>query len=304
MINVWMALLIALLAGLSVATLFVGILGRRGTTTTRRRVERLWLPAPAKSAGEPFVTRVLRPMIEVILRSLSRLLPRTLVTSVETRLRTAGVEASAPRFVGWWLGAGLLPPLVLLAFVVASGSPGTLVLLMFAAWIAAGAFLPLRWLRGRAERRTRAINRGLPDAIDMIVTSVEAGLGIQQAMITVAEKFKGAVGEEFGQVVAETKAGRTRADAMTDMAVRSGSRDLTLFVRAVNQAEEMGLAIGGVLRNQASEVRERRQQYAREQAAKIPVKMTIPTILLMLPTLFILLLTPVILNAVESFGGG
>ena len=164
-------------------------------------------------------------------------------------------------------------------------------------------FGPRRWLQGKAAARTKSINKELPDAIDMIITSVEAGLGVQQAMATVAEKFKGPIGEEFGHVIAETNIGRPRSEALTDMAVRTGSRDVRLFVRAITQAEQMGISIGGVLRNQSSEIRERRRQEAMERAARIPVMMTIPTILLMLPTLFILILTPVCLNAMESFGG-
>ena len=293
--------LVAVLAGVTVTVLFIGAFRPARSAAVRRRAERLWATAPVEPEEEPFATRVLRPMGGALLRSASALLPQTLVTSVEARLQTAGLRVSATQFLVRWLGFGLAPPVLLLALILVAGSPERMTLLATGGWIAGGAYLPMAWLRRQADGRTKAINRELPDAIDMIVTSVEAGLGIQQAMMTVAEKFRGAVGEEFGRVVAETSIGRARSDAMLDMAVRSGSRDLMLFVRAMNQAEDMGISIGEVLRNQAAEIRERRQQYAREQAAKIPVKMTIPTVLLMLPTLFILILTPVILNALDSF---
>ena len=296
-----MSALIAVLAGVSVTTLIVGLFRPTGAAAVRRRAERLLLPEPTVSADDPFATRVLGPILEAILRSTSARLPMTLVSSVGSRLHTAGMSVSATHFVARWLSIGVLPAVAFGAFLVVTGSTGRMNLMLLGAWLAAGGYGPWRWLGRRAESRTKAIDKELPDAIDMIVTSIEAGLGIQQAMMTVAEKFSGALAEEFSLVVAETRVGRTRAEAMAEMAARAGSRDLMLFVRAINQAEEMGIAIGEVLRNQASEIRDRRHQHAREEAAKIPVKMTIPTILLMLPTMFILILTPVILNAMASF---
>lgn len=299
-----MSILIALLAGLSVATLVVGVFQPSGVSASvRRRAERLWLPGPVQSEDEPFARRVLRPMAESLMRSASRLLPRTLVTSIHQRLETAGLRVSPAQFIARWVMLGIVPAVAFSLFLVITGALSTMNLLMAGAWLGLGGYGPMRWLRLKAEGRTKVIDRELPDAIDLIVTSVEAGLSVQQAMMTVAEKFSGAIGEEFGRVIAETSIGRTRAEALTEMATRTGSRDLMLFVRAITQAEEMGIAIGGVLRNQSAEIRERRQQRAKEQAAKIPVKMTIPTILLMLPTLFILILTPVVLNAMDSFGG-
>jgi tight adherence protein C len=299
-----MSILIALLAGLSVTTLVVGVFRSSGVSTNvRRRAERLWLAVPVQSGDEPFATRVLRPMAESFMRAASRLLPRTLVTSVHQQLETAALRVSPAQFIARWVVFGIVPAVAFSLFLVSASALSTTNLLMAGAWLGLGGYGPIRWLRLKAERRTKVIDRELPDAIDLIVTSVEAGLSVQQAMMTVAEKFSGAIGEEFGRVNAETNIGRTRTEALTEMATRTGSRDLMLFVRAITQAEEMGLAIGGVLRNQSAEIRERRQQRAREQAAKIPVKMTIPTVLLMLPTLFILILAPVVLNAMDSFGG-
>ena len=299
-----MSVLIALVAGLSVAALVVGVFQPSGASTTvRRRAERLWLPAPVQFDDDPFATRVIKPMVRALMRSGSRLLPQTLVSSVAAWLQTAGMAMSATQFVGRWLVFGVIPPLLFGAYMVTSGALETNYLMLLGAWLAAGVFGPRRWLQGKAAARTKSINKELPGAIDMIITGVEAGLGVQQAMATVAEKFKGAIGEEFGHVIAETNIGRPRSEALTDMAVRTGSRDVRLFVRAITQAEQMGISIGGVLRNQSSEIRERRRQEAMECAARIPVMMTIPTILLMLPTLFILILTPVCLNAMESFGG-
>jgi len=294
------SLLIGLLAGLSVAATFYTVVKPSGADVVRRRIEDMWAPTMIAADEEPFRTRVLKPLGEAMMRSFSRLLPQPLVSAVESRMQTAGMTASPLLFVVLWLTIGVFTPLVLL-LLFSTGETDPMVAMLFFGWGAAGALLPWRMLNSKADARTKQIDKELPDVIDMIVTSVEAGLGMQQAMMTVADKFEGSVGIEFGRVLAETQLGRTRGEAMADMAVRTGSRDLTLFVRAVNQADEMGFAIGTVLRNQSHEIRERKEQSAREQAAKIPVKIIIPTTAFMLPTLFILILTPVILSAVEAF---
>ena len=296
-----MALLAAVVAGAAVSTLFVAVMRPPGIDVLRARMQRLWAPEAAREQGDPFSARVLKPMGEAVMRSASRLLPQSLISAVETRIQTAGMTVSALPFVSVWLGVGVAVPGALLLLLAAFGALGTPLLMLLGAWAVFGGIFPWRILNGRAAARTKAIDKELPDVIDMIVTSVEAGLGMQQAMMTVSDKFKGTVGAEFGRVLAETQMGRTRAEAMLDMAIRTGSRDLMLFTRAINQAEEMGFAIGQVLRVQSREIRERKEQSAREQAAKIPVKIIIPTTMLMLPTLFILILTPVILQAIDAF---
>lgn len=298
-----MDVLVALLAGLAVSTAFVAVLRPSGAGVVRRRFDQLWAQGIAEEEGDPFSARVLKPLGEAIVRSASRLLPQRLVSAVDQRIQTGGMTVTPITFVTIWIGAGVALPALLLLVVTVTGVGGMMLQLLFGGWLVAGGMMPWRTLNSKADARTKEINQQLPDVIDMIVTSVEAGLGMQQAMMTVAEKFEGTVGEEFGRVLAETQIGRTRAEAMRDMAARTGSRDLTLFVRAMNQAEEMGFSIGEVLRVQSHEIRERKEQSAREQAAKIPVKIIIPTTMFMLPVLFILILTPVILQALDAFAG-
>ncbi len=136
----------------------------------------------------------------------------------------------------------------------------------------------------------------------MIVTCVESGLGLQAAMIRVAEHLDGAIALEFRQAAREVAMGRPRDETLTAMAERSGSRELRLLARAIIQAEQMGVSVGQVLRNQSRELRERRRQRAREKANMVPVKITIPTVLFIFPTLFLLMLGPVALNMFEFFG--
>jgi len=295
------ALLAAITAGAAVSTLFVAAMRPAGAGVLRARMQRLWAPQTESEHEDPFSARVLKPMSEAVMRSASRLLPQRLISAVEMRIQTADMTVSALPFVSVWLGVGVAIPAVLFVLLTAAGAMSMPFLMLLGAWAVFGGIFPWRIRSGRATTRTKQIGQELPDAIDMIVTSVEAGLGMQQAMMTVADQFVGSISIEFGRVLAETQLGRTRAEAMLDMATRTGSRDLMLFTRAINQAEEMGFSIGQVLRIQSHEIRERKEQSAREQAAKIPVKIIIPTTLFMLPTLFILILTPVILQAIDAF---
>jgi tight adherence protein C len=207
---------------------------------------------------------------------------------------------SAESFLVLWAVLAFLAPTLLALFVVASkGSLSSMLIALILAFYGAGAYLPWYLLRRRAERRTRSIDRSLPDAIDLIVTSVESGIALQGAMLNVSRKFGGQIGSEFARVVTETSVGKSRPEALEAMAERTGSRDVRLFVRAVNQAEAMGISIGQVLRSQSAELRERRRQAAREQANKVPVKMTIPTVLFIFPTMFLLVIGPVALRAAD-----
>ena len=120
--------------------------------------------------------------------------------------------------------------------------------------------VPPVWLRGKVKRRMRAIDRALPDAIDLIVTNVEAGLGLQAALLAVADKMEGPIAVEFGRVVREVSLGRTGEEALLEMAARTGVADMQLFAHAIAQAERTGISIGRVLRSHARESRERRRQ--------------------------------------------
>ena len=149
----------------------------------------------------------------------------------------------------------------------------------------------------------REIERTLPDAMDLIVTNVEAGLGLQAAMLSVADRFEGPISVEFSRVVRDISIGRSREEALFDLASRTGVADMRLFAHAIAQAERTGISVGRVLRTHARENRERRQQRAREKAGKIPVKMTIPTAIFIFPTLLMIVLGPVALKAYEQFRG-
>lgn len=303
-----MTTIIAVMAGTAVSLALLGLLrpNRSSASAVQRRVEELEEGAhPVDPYTQSFLERVLGPLVRAFSRKLFDLLPHALIRSVDSRLETAGMRMPVNTFMAIWASFAVLIPLLALALLLASGAGfGRMTIFGVLAFVAVCAYLPRYWLVRRGSRRAREIDRKFPDAIDLIVTSVEAGLGLQAAMLMVAEKFEGPIADEFARVIRETSLGRERSEALEAMASRSGSVDLRLFVRAVNQAERMGISIAEVLRSQSKEIRERRRQYAREQAAKIPVKLTIPTIAFIFPTLFLILLGPVILNAIEQLTAG
>jgi tight adherence protein C len=155
----------------------------------------------------------------------------------------------------------------------------------------------------RVEERQVQIRTKLPDVLDLLVISVEAGLGFEQALDRTVGAVPGPLTDEFVRMLGEVRAGASRADAMRNMERRVNVPELRSFVLAIIQADTFGVSIGRVLRAQAEEMRIKRKQLAQEKAQKAPVKMLIPMVFCVFPALFIVVLGPAILNIMESFGG-
>lgn len=297
-----MALLLALMSGLTVALFAVAVLKTNRDTVVQARVGRLGVPERSDPYETSFLSRVMLPVSGRFAMLVGRLLPGRIARAVDTRLETAGRPIATSKFLTLWVAlAVILPIALLLVTVIGNGRVGGSQALVVLVWAVLGTVMPWLWLSSKARTRSRAVDRKLPDAVDLIVTNVEAGLGLQAALLAVSEKLKGPVAEEFARVVREISIGRSREEAIEEMAVRSGGPDMRLFARALAQAERNGIPIAGVLRNQAGEIRLRRRQRAREQAAKIPVKITIPTVLFIFPTIFLVLLGPVVLSVIDRF---
>jgi tight adherence protein C len=157
-----------------------------------------------------------------------------------------------------------------------------------------GFFLPDIWLRQMTKRRQTEILKFLPDAIDILAISVEAGQGFDGALATLSARKTNALTYEFDRFRLEIQAGKGRREAFRDLAMRAGVEDLSNFVAAMIQADQLGIGITQVLRTQSEELRIKRRQRAEEKARQAPIKMLFPLIFLMFPALFIVILGPAV----------
>jgi tight adherence protein C len=157
-----------------------------------------------------------------------------------------------------------------------------------------GYFLPDIWLRQATKKRQQEIQKYLPDAIDILAISVEAGQGFDGALSTLSARKTNALTYEFDRFRLEIQAGKGRREAFRDLALRAGVEDLSNFVAAMIQADQLGIGITQVLRTQSEELRIKRRQRAEEKARQAPIKMLFPLIFLMFPALFIVILGPAV----------
>ena len=298
-----MTVLVALCIGLAVALAVRGLLGLRAAPRLRLLHGLAAGSASAASAdaeplNQPFSQRVLRPMLGGVGAILGRLLPQRLLRATGTALLRAGVKGRPAD----WLGAKALAAAGLGAYA------GLLThqlrfgpLIVFAA-VLLGWSLPGAYLSSKGSRRATSLRNDLPDAMDLLTVCVEAGLGFDQAMVRVVQRFPGPVGEEFGRVLRDQRLGTPRRQAMLAVLDRVDLPELRAFVHAILQAEELGVRIGTVLRVQSDSLRDQRRQRAEESAMKAPIKMAFPMIMLILPALFLVILGPALIQAFHSFG--
>ncbi|MDD4753828.1 MAG: type II secretion system F family protein, partial [Desulfitobacteriaceae bacterium] len=190
-------------------------------------------------------------------------------------------------FLGiWFLGSGnLTVNSVLLALVLA-------VLAVYLPWFVLGTM---------ATNRKTEIRRNLPDIMDLLVVSVEAGMGFDMALMKVVERYQGTIAKEFQRALREIQLGKSRKDALKDMEKRVGLMELSSLVNAVVQSDQLGVGISEVLRLQADLIREKRQQWIEEQAMKAPVKMLFPLVFFIFPCIFIILLGPALISMMKTF---
>jgi tight adherence protein C len=200
------------------------------------------------------------------------------------------------------LGALGIPLLILGLGILGGSLSSTMILLGVAMGIAAW-FLPAAHVRKRAQRRLDQIDRNLPDLIDVLTVTVEAGLGFAGSLQLVADRFDGPLGDELRLTLQEQTMGLSTQAALNKMRERCDTPSVRAFVRAVLQGESLGVSIGTMLRNVASETRKRRRALAREEAQRAPLKLMFPLVFLIFPAMFIVLLFPAAYNIVHALGG-
>lgn len=250
----------------------------------------------------PFVRRVLVPLAGSVVQGLSRLAPGGMKSRLAGRLQEAGLPRDPVHFLGAKAAlAGLL--FLTLTSMAAAGETSLMSMAMPAVGLLLGWRLPDFWLSRRIQERRKAMERLLPDALDMLSVSVEAGLGFDGAIQKVAEKFPEPMSTELSQYLKEVRLGRSRAEALRALADRSALADMRSFVAAVIQADQLGVNIARVLKGQSEALRVRRRQRAQEKAMQIPLKLLLPLIVFIFPTIFIVILGPVGISLTRFFGG-
>ena len=260
---------------------------------------------------QPFSERFVRPTLERLGAFLNARVGRERIIAIQNRLALAGrpgnltVNAFISLKLALGVMAGVLSFLLFsfakMAFPYIPGVAGTIVLAVVVGVL--GYFFPDLWLRQKVERRRKEIRLALPNALDLLTISVEAGLGFDAALVRVTEKYKNALSEEFTQVLNEIRLGRPRLEALDDMGRRVGVEELQSFIQALIQSEQLGVGIAKVLRIQSKEMRRKRRQRAEELAAQASLKMLFPMLLFIFPTIFIVLMGPAVLVVMHSLGG-
>lgn len=287
---------------------FVLLLGTVGAITSERtQVSRSLAALRAlesapqsmrKELDKPFDERVLQPLQGFLSRLGRRFSPKGQVERIQHRLEVAGSPESwtVDRVLAFKM-VGLLGGVVLTVAVGAILTPGPLPVIGVAALLCAGGyFLPNLVLYQVGYQRMERIRRELPDALDMLTITVEAGLAFDAALAQVARNTEGPLAAEFFRVLQEMQIGMGRMEALRGLGERANLPELRGFVTSMVQADAFGIPIANVLRVQAKEMRVKRSQRAEEQAMKVPVKILFPLIFCILPTLFVVVIGPGAVN--------
>jgi tight adherence protein C len=244
-------------------------------------------PAPIRAG---LVHRALEPLLDQAARLMRALSPAARLDLIGRRIIYAGLEGKFTVenvLVRKALAAGAGGMLGMLAHP--HRVPGVVAAVLGAA---IASFVPDVLLDSRARSRQKEIARGLPDALDLLAITVEAGLGLEQALGVVTDRLTGPLGDELRRMLAEIELGVDRRHALDLLRRRTDVRELSAFVVALHQADELGIAVGDVLRVQAHQVRLIRRQRAREAAAKTPVKILFPVVLGVFPAMFVVAVGP------------
>ncbi|OLB98297.1 MAG: hypothetical protein AUI15_10890 [Actinobacteria bacterium 13_2_20CM_2_66_6] len=296
-------MLLGLVVAVGVLMIFIGLSRTPSTNTAQMVQQRLSVYGGEKQLTveeielqRPFSERVLRPAIERLGSLLSRSTPQKARQDVLNRLELAGRPGNlTPEdFVAVRLvAAAVLAALGLLVGLLF----GNLVYLVISAVAGAifGYYLPVLWLKQKVDARRNEIQKGLPDALDLLVICVDAGLGFDASLARVTDKYRNALSDLLSKALREVSLGRPRLEALDEMGRNSGVEDLHNFIQAVIQSEQFGTGIGKILRIQADEMRRKRRQRAQEKGAQATLKMMLPMVGCIFPTLWIVLLGPAVL---------
>ncbi len=276
---------------------------RRAVRTLQAQVGQVAVNLRQEELSASFLERVLWPFARGLASLARRVTPIDLRHRIERKLVLCGTPEKwdAERIAGLKLGGLAVGVLGALLFSFGAGFSTKLVMVLLFGGI--GFFGPDAILGGRAQRRQESIRKALPDSMDLLTISVEAGLGFDAAMAQVVRNVPGPLSQEFGRMLHEMQLGISRDDAFRKLADRTNVDELRAFVIAMIQANKFGVGVAGVLRAQAKELRTKRKQRAERKAMQTPVKILFPLIFCVLPALFVVVMGPGAIRIFVSFFG-
>ena len=275
---------------------------RQRYVSVRRAATYGRMELPSGTPKETMHERLVAPIGEVLAKWALRLNPRSSTENVARRLMAAGLGYKLSP-TGFLALKALFAIIGVFAGSLVGSSRGLAGLVLGAAILGAIGFLgPDYALTLKARSRKEKIRAELPDALDLLAVSVEAGLGFDASLAKLNEHMEGPLAQEFGLTLSEMRIGESRSEALKRMSDRVDAPELSAFTRAIIQADQLGTTLGRILRVQATDARLRRQAAAEERAMKAPIKMLFPTVLFIFPAMFLVILGPAILNVEKLFG--
>lgn len=300
----WSPLTFALLVGVAIVLIWQALAPARRQVDTRLNDYVQQDVAQAGELDRPFVQRVVAPGLHRMLRILGAVLPRRNIGKLRKLLIYAGEPGgfAALDFMGLRLITAATFG-VMIYWSYARHQPSTALLGATLGALFLGYMMPWLWLRGRARRRQTEIQRALPDALDMLTITVEAGLAFESGLLRVGEQWHNALSEEFRRVVGEMRMGVTRTAALERLVERTDVEELASFVAVLVQSTNLGVSIAQVLQTQAAQMRERRRQRSEELARQASVKIVLVLVVFFFPVLFIVLLGPIVPQLMGMLNG-
>lgn len=264
------------------------------------RLNKIMGDAKAVGSTRSFKERVISPIIHAFVNQAAKVAPRGQAEKINAQLILANVD-NYWSITDWQglkygiaLGGGFISLIIAAVAPVALTWRFEIIILGFLL----SYLSPSLWLKFKGKARMVEITETLPDILDLLTISVEAGLGFDAALLKVVEKGKGILAAEFNRVLQEIKMGKPRRDSLRDLAKRNPTNDLKTWVAALVQADQLGISMGRVMRNQSKEIRTRRRQRIEEKAQKAPVKVMVPLVLFIFPSVFIVVLGPAIIELI------
>jgi tight adherence protein C len=250
-----------------------------------------------------FKDRALVPMKTGLARAVLRITPRASVETVTNKLLAAGLnrKVSPTSYLASKAVLGFLGFVGGQVVASLAGALASKALLLGIAFAFVGFMVPDVFVTLRMRSRKEILRAELPDALDLLAVSVEAGLGFDGAISKLTDHMDGPLADEFALALGEMRIGESRQNALTKMMKRVGTPEFSSFVRAIIQADQLGISLGRILKVQASDTRNRRQLAAEERAMKAPIKMLFPTVIFIFPAMFIVILGPAFMNLSELF---